>query len=261
MNKMKKENKVERVGKKRVGSPYSLSKIPGLVEISRLDYFFESLKNQHLKEFLIGPLSSYEPFIRLFDLWSLSSLFLSNLRHSVKRGSSITLEILMLLTIPISMHCLSDRSSIERSSILAKIINGGGGVRKEQAENSGDLSYYFLQSKRSLSVEKDGKRRTPDSYYLGSNEDIPTGSTREEKQVRYGAMNPLVSGRWKVCIVRDSLPGEDISRDETERIQILWRDRFLEDSNRFFKFYKHAGLYQKKRKSDCYQNDSDSLFF
>nr|QKV46599.1 conserved hypothetical chloroplast protein Ycf2 [Cyathea lepifera] len=258
---MKKENKVERVGKKRVGSPYSLSKVPGLVEISRLDYFFESLKNQHLKEFLIGPLSSYEPFIRLFDLWSLSSLFLSNLRHSVKRGSSITLEILMLLTIPISMHCLSDRSSIERSSILAKIINGGGGVRKEQAENSGDLSYYFLQSKRSLSVEKDGKRRTPDSYYLGSNEDIPTGSTREEKQVRYGAMNPLVSGRWKVCIVRDSLPGEDISRDETERIQILWRDRFLEDSNRFFKFYKHAGLYQKKRKSDCYQNDSDSLFF
>lgn len=56
MNKMKKENKVERVRKQRVGSPYALSKVPGLVEISRLDYFFESLKNQHLKEFLIGPL-------------------------------------------------------------------------------------------------------------------------------------------------------------------------------------------------------------
>lgn len=142
------------------------------------------------------------------------------------------------------------------------MINVGGGVRKEQAENSGDLSYYFLQSKRSLSVEKDGKRRTPNSYYLGLNKDISTGLTREEEeQVHYGAMNPLVSGRWKVCIVRDSLPGEDISRDEAERIQILWRNRFLEDSNRFFKFYKHVGLYQNKIKSDCYQNDSDSLFF
>nr|YP_009746933.1 conserved hypothetical protein Ycf2 [Plagiogyria euphlebia]YP_009746949.1 conserved hypothetical protein Ycf2 [Plagiogyria euphlebia]QII42579.1 conserved hypothetical protein Ycf2 [Plagiogyria euphlebia]QII42595.1 conserved hypothetical protein Ycf2 [Plagiogyria euphlebia] len=257
---MKKDNKVERVEKKRVGSPYSLFKVPGLVGISRLDYFFKSLKNQHPKEFLIGPFSSYEPFIRLFDLRILSSLLLRNLRHSVKRGSSINLEILVLLTIPISMHCLSDRSSIERSSIfLAKMIHGGGGVRKEQAENYGDFSYYFLQSKRSLSVEKDGKRRTSDSYYLDSNGDIFTGLMREEEQVRYGATNPLVSGGRKVWIVRDSLLGEDISRDETERIQILWRDRVLEDPNRFFKFYKHVGLYQKER--DFSQNDSDSLFF
>lgn len=58
-------NKVKRVGKKRVGTLFG---VPGLVKISRLDYFFELLKNQHLKEFLIGPFSDYEPFIRLFDL-------------------------------------------------------------------------------------------------------------------------------------------------------------------------------------------------
>nr|YP_008474609.1 conserved hypothetical protein Ycf2 [Marsilea crenata]YP_008474625.1 conserved hypothetical protein Ycf2 [Marsilea crenata]AGI51544.1 conserved hypothetical protein Ycf2 [Marsilea crenata]AGI51547.1 conserved hypothetical protein Ycf2 [Marsilea crenata] len=254
---MKIGNKVKRVGKKRVGTLFG---VPGLVKISRLDYFFELLKNQHLKEFLIGPFSDYEPFIRLFDLRILSSLFLRNLRHSVGKGSSITLEILMLLTIPISMHCLSNKSSIGRGSILAKITNRRVELREEQAKNSGDFSYYYvLQSEKSLSVEKGGKRRTLDSYYFDSNEDISTGSTREDKQVRYGAMNSLVSGRWKVCIVRDSFPGEDIYRDETERIRVLRMDRYLENSNRFFKFYRHAGFF--KNKTDRYKNDYDSLFF
>nr|YP_009691057.1 conserved hypothetical chloroplast protein ycf2 [Saccoloma inaequale]YP_009691073.1 conserved hypothetical chloroplast protein ycf2 [Saccoloma inaequale]QEG57837.1 conserved hypothetical chloroplast protein ycf2 [Saccoloma inaequale]QEG57853.1 conserved hypothetical chloroplast protein ycf2 [Saccoloma inaequale] len=257
---MNKENKVKRVGKQEVGSPDSLSKVLELVEVGIFDYFFESLKNQHLKEFLIGPSSSYEPFIRLFDLRFLSSLFLRNLRHSVKRGSSITLESLMLLTIPIFMHCLSDRSSIERGFILTKIINGGDVLKKEQAENYGDFSYdRFLRFKRSLSVEKDGKRRTPVSYYVGSKKNNSAGSTKDEKQVRYNAMNPLVSGRWKVCIVRDSLLGGDISKGDFEKIQLFWRDRYSQNYNGFFKFYNHAGV--SKNGSDCYQSDFDSLFF
>lgn len=65
---MKKENGVKEVAKERVGSPYFSSKISELVEVSLLDHFFESLKNQHLGEFLISPSSNYEPFIRLSDL-------------------------------------------------------------------------------------------------------------------------------------------------------------------------------------------------
>ena len=61
---------------------------------------------------------------------------------------------------------------------------------------------------------------------LALNQDTSTDSTREQR-------HPLVSGRWKVCLVRDSLPSEDISRDDTERIQPLWIDRFLKDSKRF----------------------------
>lgn len=65
---MKKENKVTKVVKKRVGSPDSSSEVSQLVEVNILNYFFESLKNQHLKEFLISASSSDKPFIRLYDL-------------------------------------------------------------------------------------------------------------------------------------------------------------------------------------------------
>lgn len=65
---MKKESKVKKVAKERVGSPDFSSKISELVEVSLLDHFFESLKNQHLKGFFTSPSSNYEPFIRLSDL-------------------------------------------------------------------------------------------------------------------------------------------------------------------------------------------------
>lgn len=65
---MKKENKVKKVARERVGSPDFSYKISELIEVSLLDHFFESLKNQHLKELLIIPSSNYEPFIRLSDL-------------------------------------------------------------------------------------------------------------------------------------------------------------------------------------------------
>jgi hypothetical protein len=170
----------------------------------------------------------------------------------VRRDSTVILEILVLLAMPIFMHCLNKGSSIGEGSVLAKTMNRSVEVRKEQVENSSDFPYCVPQFKRSLSVERDEKGRTPDSYYfLASNEDTSIGSTREQK-------HPLVSGRWRVCLVRDSLPSEDISRDETERIQPLWIDRFLEDSNRFFKFYKYAGL--TKNRIDFYKNGSDSSF-
>ena len=164
----------------------------------------------------------------------------------------------MLLTIPIFMHCLSDKSSIEKSFVLTRIINGGNEVRKKQAESYGDLSYNcFLGFKRSLSVEKNDKRRVPVSHYLGSNETISAGSTKGEKLVRYDGMIPLLSRRWKACIVRNSLLGGDISKDETERIQLFCRDRYLQNSIRFFKFYNPMEV--SKNGSDCYQSDFDSL--
>nr|YP_009427609.1 conserved hypothetical chloroplast protein ycf2 [Woodsia macrochlaena]YP_009427625.1 conserved hypothetical chloroplast protein ycf2 [Woodsia macrochlaena]ASU96225.1 conserved hypothetical chloroplast protein ycf2 [Woodsia macrochlaena]ASU96226.1 conserved hypothetical chloroplast protein ycf2 [Woodsia macrochlaena] len=253
---MKKESKVKKVAKERVGSPDFSSKISELVEVSLLDHFFESLKNQHLKEFLISPSSNYEPFIRLSDLRFLSSLFLRNLRDSLKRDSGITLEMLMLLAIPISMHCLSDKRSIERSFVLAGVISGGDGVIKKQAENYGDFSCdRFPRFERSLSVEKNGKRGIPVSHYLGLNEAISAGSAKKEKQVRYDAMIPLVSGRWGACVVGDSLLGRDISKDETERIKAFRRDRCLQNSRRFFKFYNYPVVSKNN------QSDFDSLFF
>nr|AJE61606.1 Ycf2 [Cystopteris protrusa] len=253
---MKKENKVKEVAKERVGIPDFSSKISELVEVSLLDHFFESLKNQHLREFLISPSSNYKPFIRLSDLRFLSSLFLRNLRDSLKRDSGITLEMLMLLTIPISMHCLSDKRSIKKSFVLAGVVNGGDGVGKKQAENSGDFPCdCFPRFERSLSVGKSEKRGIPVSHYLNLNEDISAGSAKEEKQVRYDAMIPLVSGRWKACVVRDLLLGRDTSKDETERIQVFYRDRFLQNSSRFFKFYNYLVV------SRSNQIDFDSLFF
>jgi len=65
---MKKESKVKEVARKKLGSPNFSSKNSELIEVSLLDHFFKSLKNQHLGEFLISPSSNYEPFIRLSDL-------------------------------------------------------------------------------------------------------------------------------------------------------------------------------------------------
>ena len=162
----------------------------------------------------------------------------------------------MLLTIPIFMHCLSDKRSTERSVVLTGVINGGDGVRKKQAENLVDFSCdCFLRFERSLSVEKNGKRRIPVSHYLGLNEDIYAGSTKKEKQVRYDGMIPLVSGKWKACVVRGLLLGRDISKDETERIQVFCRGRFLQNSIRFFKFYNYLVVYKNN------QSDFDLLFF
>nr|YP_009421307.1 conserved hypothetical chloroplast protein ycf2 [Lepisorus clathratus]ASR75052.1 conserved hypothetical chloroplast protein ycf2 [Lepisorus clathratus] len=253
---MKKENKVKKVARERVGSPDFSSKISELIEVILLDHFFESLKNQYLKEFLISPSSNYEPFIRLSDLGFLSSLFSRNLRNSLKRDSGVTLEMLLLLAIPISMHRLSDKRLIEPSVVLTGVINGGDGVRKKQAENLVDFSCdCFLRFERSLYVEKNGKRRIPASHYLGSNEDISAGSTKEEKQVRYDGMIPLVSVRWKACVVRGFLLGRDISKDETEEIRVFCRGRCLQNSSRFFKFYNYMVVCKNN------QSDFDLLLF
>lgn len=164
----------------------------------------------------------------------------------------------MLLTIPISMHCLSNKRSIGRSFIVAEIINGGDGVIKEQAEDSGNFSCNcFPRFERSLSVEKNGKREVLFSHSLSLNEDISAGSAKKEKQVCYDAMTHLVCGRWKACIVRDSLL--DISnKDETEGIQVFFRfcgDKCLQNSSGFFKFYKYLLVFKNN------QSNFDSLFF
>nr|YP_009548450.1 conserved hypothetical chloroplast protein Ycf2 [Pityrogramma trifoliata]YP_009548466.1 conserved hypothetical chloroplast protein Ycf2 [Pityrogramma trifoliata]AYW15271.1 conserved hypothetical chloroplast protein Ycf2 [Pityrogramma trifoliata]AYW15287.1 conserved hypothetical chloroplast protein Ycf2 [Pityrogramma trifoliata] len=235
---------VKKVVERRVGvkGPDSSSEVWDFLKVDALKYFFELLKNQHLKELLVIPASTAEPFIRLFDLLFMSSLFLRNLRHSVMRGSSITLEVLMLLTIPISMHPLSDKNSIERGFVLTNIINGGDGIRKKQAENPGHLSC----NKRGVSA----------SYYLDSNKksSISAGSPRISSDV----MTPWVSGRWKAGITKDFplfLFGEDVFKDKTEEIQAVRGDKYLQNPIRFFKFYNQFLV--SKNGSDCYQNNFD----
>lgn len=166
--------------------------------------------------------------------------------------------MLLLLAIPLFMHCLSDKRLIETGVLLTVtgVINGGDGVRKKQAENLVDCSCdCFLRFERSLDVEKNGKRRIPASHYLGLNEDLYTGSIKREKQGHYDGMIPLVSGRWKACVVRGLLLERDIFKDETKGIQVLFRDRLLQNSSRFFKFYNYLVVCKNN------QSDFDWLFF
>nr|YP_003934604.1 conserved hypothetical chloroplast protein ycf2 [Myriopteris lindheimeri]ADL29795.1 conserved hypothetical chloroplast protein ycf2 [Myriopteris lindheimeri] len=256
---MAKKKKVvrEKVG---VRGPYFSSEVWDFLEVDALNYFSESLGNQHLEELVVSPASTAEPSIRLSDLRFLSSLFLCNLRHSVMRGSSIALEMLMLLTIPIFMHRLSDKNSIERSFVLTKVINGGDGIRKKQTENSGNFSYdCFLRFKKFLSVGRNGGKKVPAPYHLGSNKDISisAGSSKEEKKICYGVTTPPVFGRWKARITRDSLLfSGDIFKDETEGIPVVRGGRHLQNLLRFFKFYNH--LVVSKNGSDCHRNNFDS---
>nr|YP_009478241.1 hypothetical protein [Adiantum shastense]YP_009478257.1 hypothetical protein [Adiantum shastense]AVP32734.1 hypothetical protein [Adiantum shastense]AVP32739.1 hypothetical protein [Adiantum shastense] len=250
---------VEKVVEKRVGvrGPDSSSEVWDFLEVDALNYFSESLKNQHLEELVVSPASTAEPFIRLSDLRFLSSLFLRNLRHSVMRGSGVTLEMLMLLAIPFFMHRLSDKNLVGGSFVLAKVLNGGDGIRKKQTKIYGNFSYdCFLQFKRFFSVGRNVERGVPAPYYLGSKKDISisAGSSKEEREIRYDVTTPLLSGRWRARITRDSLLfGGDRFEDETEGIR---RGRYLQNLLRFFEFYKH--LVVSKSGSDCHQNNFDS---
>lgn len=59
---------MEKVEENKVRTFYSLSNLLESVGIDRFHYFFEVFKNQNQGESLMGPFSSYKPFIKLFDL-------------------------------------------------------------------------------------------------------------------------------------------------------------------------------------------------
>nr|YP_009547689.1 conserved hypothetical chloroplast protein Ycf2 [Antrophyum semicostatum]YP_009547705.1 conserved hypothetical chloroplast protein Ycf2 [Antrophyum semicostatum]AYW16292.1 conserved hypothetical chloroplast protein Ycf2 [Antrophyum semicostatum]AYW16308.1 conserved hypothetical chloroplast protein Ycf2 [Antrophyum semicostatum] len=246
----------EQVG---VRDPDFPSEIWDFVEVDALKYFSESLKNQHLEELVVSPVSTTKPFIRLSDLRFLSSLFLRDFRHSVMRGGSVILEMLMLLSISILMHSLSDKDSIERSFVLTKVINGGDGIRKKHTENSDNSPYdCFLLFERFFSFRRNGEGRVPAPYYLSSNKEISISadSSEEEMSIRYnGVATPLLSGRWKTCLTKD-LFGGDRFKDEYEEIQVVGGGRHLKDLLMFFKSYKH--LLVSKSGSNCPQNNLES---
>ena len=81
--------------------------------------YFRLWKDQHLKKFLMGLPSSHEPVIRSFGSWILNLLPLHNLCRLV-RDSTAILEILVLLAMPIFMHCLNKGSSIGEGRYLQK---------------------------------------------------------------------------------------------------------------------------------------------
>nr|YP_010466117.1 photosystem I assembly protein ycf2 [Haplopteris ensiformis]UQV94566.1 photosystem I assembly protein ycf2 [Haplopteris ensiformis] len=240
------------------GPDYS-SEVWDFVEVDALKYFSESLKNQHLEELVVSPVSTTKPFIRLSDLRFLSSLFLHNFRHSVMRGGSIILEMLMLLSIPIFMHSLSDKDSIDRSFVLAKVINGGDGIRKKHTENYDKFPYdCFLLFERFFSFRRNEEGRVPVPYYLGSNKEISISadSSEEEMSIRYDDVTtPLLPGIWKARITKDFFGG-DRFKYESEEIQVVGGGRLLKDLLMFFKSYKQVIV--SKSGSDCHPNNLES---
>lgn len=168
----------------------------------------------------------------------------------------------MLLTIPIFMHRLSDKNSIERSFVLTKVINGGDGIRKKQTENSDNFSYdWFLRFNKFLSVARNGGKGVPAPYHLGSNKDISISadSSKEDKKIRYGVTSPPVFNIWKARIMRDSLLfTRDRFEDKTEGIPVVRGGRYPKNFLKFFKFYTHQVV--SKNGSDCHQNNFDSSF-
>lgn len=60
---------VKKVVGKRIGvrGPDSSSKVWDFLGVNALNYFSESLKNQHIEELVVRPASTAEPFIRFSD--------------------------------------------------------------------------------------------------------------------------------------------------------------------------------------------------
>nr|YP_010463853.1 conserved hypothetical protein Ycf2 [Anemia phyllitidis]YP_010463869.1 conserved hypothetical protein Ycf2 [Anemia phyllitidis]UUL71119.1 conserved hypothetical protein Ycf2 [Anemia phyllitidis]UUL71135.1 conserved hypothetical protein Ycf2 [Anemia phyllitidis] len=248
---MKKETGVKRVREDRVGILYSLSKVLALVGTNRFCYLSEFLKNQNRRESLGSPFSSYKPFIRLFDLRLFSSIFLRNLRDSVRGDNIAALEILMVLAIPISMHCLIEKSSIQTGSIdLAKLIDGGSRTIEEPAIDSFQFSYSVPPSIRSLYVGKDGKKETYHDYNSALNKDIFAGLEKKKQQVLTdNVKDPLISDGWKIWITKG--PSSGLSGDMMKKTQVRVLDKNLEDFQGFFEFYKNFKHFAEGRGNDC----------
>nr|AIS38300.1 hypothetical chloroplast protein ycf2 [Ceratopteris richardii] len=258
---MKKETIGNKVVKEsvEVRSPDSSSEVWNFLEVNGLDDFSKSLKNQHLKELVVSPDFTDEPLIRLFDLRFLSSLFLRNLRHSVMRGSNINLDMLMLLTIPILMHCWSDKNSIDKNFVSTKVINGGEEIRQKEVENYGRFFHdCLLQFKRSLSLKKNRNRKVRASYHLDSNKEknISVSTKKNKNKICHDITTSLISSDiWNAS--RTRVFGRDSFKDETEKIRVVRGDRYLQDFFRFFKSYNR--LVVSKNGGDCYQNNLDLL--
>ncbi|KAH7291160.1 hypothetical protein KP509_29G003000 [Ceratopteris richardii] len=229
---MKKETIGNKVVKEsvEVRSPDSSSEVWNFLEVNGLDDFSKSLKNQHLKELVV-----------------------------IMRGSNINLDMLMLLTIPILMHCWSDKNSIDKNFVSTKVINGGEEIRQKEVENYGRFFHdCLLQFKRSLSLKKNRNRKVRASYHLDSNKEknISVSTKKNKNKICHDITTSLISSDiWNAS--RTRVFGRDSFKDETEKIRVVRGDRYLQDFFRFFKSYNR--LVVSKNGGDCYQNNLDLL--
>ncbi|KAH6559227.1 hypothetical protein KP509_1Z020600 [Ceratopteris richardii] len=210
---MKKETIGNKVVKEsvEVRSPDSSSEVWNFLEVNGLDDFSKSLKNQHLKELVV-----------------------------IMRGSNINLDMLMLLTIPILMHCWSDKNSIDKNFVSTKVINGGEEIRQKEVENFGR------------------NRKVRASYHLDSNKEknISVSTKKNKNKICHDITTSLISSDiWNAS--RTRVFGRDSFKDETEKIRVVRGDRYLQDFFRFFKSYNR--LVVSKNGGDCYQNNLDLL--
>nr|YP_010444914.1 conserved hypothetical chloroplast protein Ycf2 [Schizaea poeppigiana]YP_010444929.1 conserved hypothetical chloroplast protein Ycf2 [Schizaea poeppigiana]UTJ90383.1 conserved hypothetical chloroplast protein Ycf2 [Schizaea poeppigiana]UTJ90384.1 conserved hypothetical chloroplast protein Ycf2 [Schizaea poeppigiana] len=180
----KESGAVKKAKANRVGISYFLSRVLKLVG-DQFCYSFEFSKNQNQEKSLVNLSFSYKPFIRLFDARLFSSIFLRNLRDSVRGGKGATLEILALLALPISMHCsLIGKESNQRSPIdLARLIGEGGETIEEPSVDSFHISFSVPLSIRS-SLYADGRnniRKTYHDYDSDLSRDILVGLGKGER--------------------------------------------------------------------------------
>nr|YP_008474520.1 conserved hypothetical protein Ycf2 [Lygodium japonicum]YP_008474536.1 conserved hypothetical protein Ycf2 [Lygodium japonicum]AGI51454.1 conserved hypothetical protein Ycf2 [Lygodium japonicum]AGI51461.1 conserved hypothetical protein Ycf2 [Lygodium japonicum] len=249
---IERRNEVEKVEENKVRTFYSLSNLLESVGIDRFHYFFEVFKNQNQGESLMGPFSSYKPFIKLFDLRMLGSRFLRDPRGSVReRGNSTALEILVLLAVAILVHRLNERDSIQRGSIdLARLLHRGTAVK----EPAIDFSQFSYSVPPSVGFSKGGKKGVYQNNDSRLNGDFFAGSGGEKQEFpTYEVRNPPVSGGCKVWAVRN--PSGNTSGKMMNRIHLRSMDSNPGDFRRFFEFYR----FLVRRKNDCYQKDSDRL--
>ncbi|KAH7443692.1 hypothetical protein KP509_02G046600 [Ceratopteris richardii] len=173
------------------------------------------------------------------------------------RGSNINLDMLMLLTIPILMHCWSDKNSINKNFVSTKVINGGEEIRQKEVENYGRFFHdCLLQFKRSLSLKKNRNRKVRASYHLDSNKEknISVSTKKNKNKICHNITTSLISSDiWNAS--RTRVFGRDSFKDETEKIRVVSGDRYLQDFFRFFKSYNR--LVVSKNGGDCYQNNLD----
>nr|UFK63109.1 hypothetical chloroplast RF21 [Osmunda mildei] len=246
------------MGEETVKSPYSLSKVSNFGEMNRFQSFFKLLTNLNLVRFLISIFYNYEPFIKLFDLRILSSLILRDLRGLTNQNNGISLGLPVVLAISISMHRSYNGSLIERNNIdLARLVNGhikSSQIMDETTEEYNEPFYSSASPRILLSVGRD--RKTYKNDLMDSEGYSYRGSTRIQPQIPVQSMVDLsVSDWWKIWIIRDLLPSHKIPRNLIDKVQVLLKDKSLDDLETFFEFYINT-MY---RKDYDWKNDFDSF--
>nr|YP_009531770.1 cell division protein [Leiosporoceros dussii]AXZ70883.1 cell division protein [Leiosporoceros dussii] len=215
-----------------------------LEEINKYEYLINSCISWNLVKLITGIFFNREHIIKLFDLRILSSLILRDLRKS-KTNRSFIIKSFPLFILPMFIYCMNCRNIVEiNNSNLERIIYGSINYREKRDEISRRYLHSSMKDSSILlnypsSLER--KEKKYKNYLLGSKNNVWVYKQnilkKEYIKPGYDKIDFYDSQQWNTLIIKKILPSWRISNQTIDKVNILLKDKNVEDLKHFFEYY------------------------